>query len=459
MLWSIVASATAVLLTAGGVTAYTLLAGGGVTLDAQLPADSVAYAEINLDPPASQKVAALRFFHHFRDLNVREDAADLISGLVEPLLDTAEVRQQYDQNVKPWVGKHAAFGIDPQGDAVEPIAVVESTDPAKARAGLDALRRQAKDAADQVGYVVTDKFVVLARSEAVARNAISDAAKASLHGNNTFQQDLKSVGDDGVFTAWLDLGRSAKLGSLAGVPGADSADVSKVDLRGRVVVNLRFTDSTADLTMRAIGTGEAPTGDAVGPRLAKLPDDTAVAVALSGGDKLVRQTYKRLDEAGLHDQLTSLENDLGISLPDDLAALVGSTTVFAVGGSSDQPDFGVVARTDDADGAKRAAERLSAKLGLDAGITVRSGADGTVLASSSDYADKLTGAGGLGNSDLFRAALPDLDGAQFVIYVDLQRVAKLADEPVSAGRSELRAFGMTTSTQGDISTVHLRLVV
>jgi Protein of unknown function (DUF3352) len=456
MLWAIVASVTAVLLTAGGVTAYTVLAGGGVTLDAQLPADSVAYGEINLDPPAGQKVAALRFFRHFHDLNVREDSTDLVSGLLEPLLDTPASKQQFNDNVKPWLGKHAAFAVDPQGNTSEPIAVIDSTDAAKARAGLAALRRQSQD---QLGYVVTDHVVVLARSEAVAQRALDDAGKASLHGNSTFQQDLKSVGDDGVVTVWLDVAHSAQLGSLAGLPGADSPDLSKADLRGRVVANVRFTDSTADLVIRAIGTGGTVTGDAVGPRLAKLPDDTAVAVALGGGDELVRRAYRQLDQAGLHDELTSMENNSGLKLPDDVAALVGSSTVLAVGGNSDQPDFGVISRTDDTDRAKTAAERLSAKLGVTDAITVRPVADGTVLASSSDYADKLAASGGLGDSELFRATMPDLNGAQFAVYVDLQQTAKLGGAPLSGAGSELRAFGLTVSTQGDTSTMHLRLVV
>jgi hypothetical protein len=454
MVWAIVASVTAVALTATGVTAYSLLAGGGVTLDAQLPADSVAYAEINLDPPAGQKVAALRFFHHFRDLNVREDSADLVSGLLEPLLNTDEAKRQYNDNVKPWLGKHAAFAADPQGSTSEPIAVIETTDSAKARAGLDALRQHGED---PFGYVIRDHVVVLARSEAVAQTAVDDAGKASLHGNDTFRQDLKSIGDDGVFTAWLDVARSGQLGSLGGLSG--SADVSKADLRGRMVASLRFTDSTADLVLRAIGTGQGPSGDPVGPRLGKLPDDTAAAVALGGGDKLVRQTYQQLNQAGLSDQLTSMENDLGISLPEDLAALVGSTTVLAVSGTAGQVDFGVISRTDDPDRAKTAAERVSAKLGATSTIAVRPVADGTVLASSSDYADKLAGSGGLGTSDLFRSALPDLDGAQLAVYLDLQRTGKLDDPPLSGPASQLRAFGMTTGTQGDTLTVHLRVVV
>jgi hypothetical protein len=370
---------------------------------------------------------------------------------------SADTQRQYTDNIKPWLGKHAAAATDPQGSRAEPIAVIESTDAAKARAGLDALRRQGDG---QFGYVVKGNVVVLARSDAVAQTAITDAGKSSLHDNDTFRQDLKSIGDDGVLTGWVDLARSGQLGSLASIPGTGSADVNKADLRGRAVAAVRFTDSTADLVVRAIGAGEGPTGEAVGPRLAKLPDDTAVAAALGGGDKLVRQTYQRLDQAGFGDQLRSLEKSTGLSLPDDLAALVGSTTVVAAGGAAGRVEVGAISRTNDVDRAKAAAERLSNKLGGAATLTVRPVADGTVFANSSDYADKLAASGGLGNSELFRAALPDVNGAQLAIYVDVQRTAKFATDAETSGLgTEVRAYGITVNAQGDVSTAHLRLVV
>ncbi|MEN3361382.1 MAG: hypothetical protein V7637_5364 [Mycobacteriales bacterium] len=462
-LWAVVASATAVALTAGGVTAYTLLAGSGVTLDTQLPGDSVAYAEVNLDPPAGQKVAALRFFHHFADLHVQENSPDLLEGLFEPLLDSPDTQRQYRENIKPWVGKHAAVAVDPQGDRGEMVVVIEATDTGKASTGLDTMRRQTHE---QFGYVIKDKIVVLASSAAVAQAAVTAAGNSSLHDNKTFQGDVKSVGDGGILTAWADLAHLDKLTGLtgltgpAGLPGGGAA--SGVDLpkaTGRAVASLKFTDNTADVVFRTFGTQQVPAGEAVGPRLGTLPEDTAIAVALSGGDRLVKQAYQQLKDAGLADEITSVEKNLGMSLPDDLAALVGSTTVVAVGGSSGAPAFGAIAKTADVDRAKTAAEKVSNKIGESRGLTVRSVGDSTVFASSPDYASKLAGNGGLGNSDLFKSAMPELAGAQFAVYVDVHGVGQLGGGNLSGPGAQLRAFGLTATTQGSDSTVHLRLVV
>jgi len=455
-LWAIVASATAVALTAGGVTAYTLLAGSGVTLDTQLPRDSVAYAELNLDPPAGQKVAALRFFHHFSDLKVREDAPNLLEGLLEPLLGSADVKRQYEQNIKPWVGKHAAAAVDPQGAKAEAIVVIEATDAGKARTGLDALRRTADGG---FGYVIKDKIVVLARTESIAQAAVSDAGKGSLHDNGTFQGDLKSVGTDGTITLWADLAHVNDFNEIGGLPSGGGSQVDVGDAKGRVVGTLKFTDSAADVVIRSFGTQPVSAGEAIGPKLGTLPDDTVAAVALGGGDKLVKQAYQALKDAGLGDQMDSVASDLDMTFPDDLIALVGTTTVVAVGGSSDEPAFGAITRTTDVDRAKTAAEKLSNKIGNSDGLTVRTTGDSTVFASSADYAGKLAAAGGLGNSDLFKAAMPELAGSQFAMYVDVRKSGQLGGGDLSGPGTELRAFGLTASTSGDASTLHLRLVV
>ena len=49
------------MLAAGGVYAYSALSGGPAQLATHTPGDAVAYLEVNLDPPAAQKVAAIRF--------------------------------------------------------------------------------------------------------------------------------------------------------------------------------------------------------------------------------------------------------------------------------------------------------------------------------------------------------------------------------------------------------------
>jgi hypothetical protein len=459
-LWAVVAAGTAVLLTAGGVTAYGLLAGKSVALDTRVPSDVVAYAEISLDPPAGQKVAALRFFRHFPDAHVGNDSGSLIDSLVEPLISDSSARQVFTDDIKPWLGKHAAFAADPQGSRTEPIVVLDSTDSAKARSGLRALQEKLGPE-NKVGYVIADGVVVLARTQGVAQAAIDAAGAGSLHDNTTFRQDVKALGEDGVFTAWLDLSRYAELAKLAvPVAGQPQPSIDTSNISGRMVASLRFTDSTADLLVRTFGSSQStPAAASVAPLMANLPDDTAAAVALTGGDRAVRSAYDQLKKAGLDHELTSLQDDLQLTLPDDIAALVGSSTVLAFAGSPHAVQFGIVSRTDDVARARRAADRLASKIQSGTSVTVRSVASGTVLANSPDYAAKLAGSGGLGGSALFKSTLPDLDGSQFAAYVDLQRTADLEGEPLPASERALRAIGLTYSAHGDQSSMHLRAVV
>jgi hypothetical protein len=455
-LWAVVAAGTAAVLVGGGVTAYALLSGTGVTLDQHVPGDAVVYAEVNVDPPAGQKVATLRFFHHFPDLKTDEDAPDLLSGLIEPLLTTDKAKREYRDDVQPWVGKHAAFVLDPQGGKVQPVFVIEAKDEAKAKSGLADLQRAEPD---NFGYVVQDGVAILAESNAIAQQAATGATSSPLHDNSQFTSDIKTVGDDGIFTAWADLGKASKFATdLAGSQGA--SDIEKADVKGRAVMNVKFTDTTADLTVKVLGQDPLPKGDEVGAQVAALPADTAIAAGVGGADALVRTSFDRLKKAGLDDAISDIENETGLELPDDVTALVGSRTVLAVAGDRDDVRFGVVSHTDDPGRAKSAAEKVLTKLDdTSDSIAVKSISDGTVLANSSDYAEKLAGNGGLGNTDLYRKAVPEAGKAQFVAYVDIQKAAAFSDDPLPDELKSLRAVGVSMVFDGDTATTHARLVV
>jgi len=447
MLGVVTAVVTALVLGAGSFAAYTLLAGGRVALDAQVPADAVAFAEINLDPPAGQKVAAMRFFRHLPGMKTPEKARDLTEGLLEPVIQSPADRQKFAENVNPWLGRHAAVAADPQGSRIEPIVLVEATDIGKARAGLDEL---ARDERTPYGYVVAGQTVVLARTQAVAQAAVDDAHRGSLHGNDTFQRDVRLVGDDGVLTTWVDLSRV----------GSRSANPLAAGLHGRVVAGLRFTDTAADLTIRAVGLPQTALGtDAVGPRLATLPDDTGLALAFSGADKVVRQAYDAAKKSDLSTALASLQERTGLVLPDDVAALLGSSTVVAIGGTEGRVDLGLISHTDDVDTSRSAAARLLTLLGQDGTIEARPLPDGTVLANSSDYADRLGTPGKLGDSGLFRETLPDLDAAQAALYVDMRWLTRLGGRVSSGPLASVRSLGLTARVSGDTATMRLRMVV
>lgn len=453
-LWATVATGTAVVLTAGGVYAYSALSGSNAVLPAKVPGDAVAYLEVNLDPPAAQKIAAIRFLRKFPDAKTGSEDGSLLDSVIEPLIEDPEDRKVYVENIEPWLGKHAAVVADPQDGRIRPVVVAETTDPGKTRSGLDAVNRREKNPKDKVFYAIEGDIVYLAETQEVADRAAKDAGSGTLESSGTFTADVDKVGDGGIVTFWADLGAAAELDKS----GNDAQG------EGRVAGSLTFTDTTADLTIRSIGnpakTGSEPIGDEIG----RLPATTAAAVGISGADDLVRSAWEQAGKAGLGSQLSRAEQELDLELPDDLAALVGSSTVFAAGddGSGDT-GFGLVSTTDDPAGAKRAADVLIRKLDRNASLAVKSTDDGTVLASSEQYATLLAGplppgSTALSGDELFRAALPDLDSATAVVYLNVERTAKFADEEVPKEASGMRAFGLTASSSGGESTVHLRLV-
>jgi len=442
-----------VALGAASVAAYTLMSGSGTTLDKKVPADTVAYAEVNLDPPAGQKVAALRYLKHFPGVTVREDANTLLDGLLEEIFPNAEDRQKFVQNVQPWLGKHVAVAGDPQGDKVQAVVVAETTDANATRSGLTALAKE-----QEFGFVVGDGTVTIAETQAIAQQAAADAAKASLSANGTYRNDVTAVGGDGgVITGWASLAEAAKY-----IPQASGTDVNLDQLKGtRIALSLHFTDTVADLTVKTFGAKPPRSAGGVGDRVGRLPDDTAVAVGISGGDQLVRQAYDAMKKAGLAEELDDALRGYDLRVPDDLAILVGSQTVVAVAGDANNPVFGVVTKTSDPARAKTVAERLLSKADSDVTVVQQRTPDGLALASSQDYLSKLVaGQGGLGNSDRFRKAVPDAGSSQYVIYVDVQRVIALAgEEDVPADVRPVQSVGFTASSQGDTSTMHLRVIV
>jgi hypothetical protein len=56
------------------------------------------------------------------------------------------------------------------------------------------------------------------------------------------------------------------------------------------------------------------------------------------------------------------------------------------------------------------------------------------------------------------ASLPDVDSATAAVYVDLRKVADISGDELPAQVEALRSVGLTASSSGDETAVHLRLV-
>ena len=495
-------AAAAVMLGAAGAGAVAVgkLSGGGARPADRLPAGAMYYTEIDLDPGAGQKVGAIRFIRKFptlkdsfaEDRDVRRSLWDLAAKGND---DAKKI--DYAKDIEPWLGQRVGLAVmaPEAGDSIDEgdvVAALQVTDENKA---LDGIRRlnEMDDDGDDVFATALDGYIVLAADQAAADRYARAADERSLADDATFKADLDGLGERGVMSGWVDvraLGRAvadSKNGEgMSGdgmTMGGSSAEMLAKQLDGRFAFGVRFDGD--DLEVVADGHGmpitKALGGDGSASVVKDLPDGTLAALGVAHGQEAIREGWPRFLEqledmpipgiesgpGAVDEALRAVEEQTGIDLPDDLAVLFGSD--FALGveaGEGSEPKFGAKARTD---GAR--AESVLGKLiglgsatGLQLPVVVQRTDDGYVVAGDQAYADQLKADGGLGDSAGFRAALPDADKADMLLYVDVDRamVAARGMLPMdSLNEPDLEALdgvGMTASSDGD-GDVRIRVKV
>jgi hypothetical protein len=192
---------------------------GGGSPEWLVPADAVAFAQVDLDPSAGQKVEALRFLARtavapavrdggggsgLEDFSGPAVMAELVRGVLESSEALDEVN--FSRDVQPWLGGRAAVAfLGEDGGDIEMEIVVQVTDEERARSGLRGLTGKV-ELDERPGFVVRNGYAILARTQPIAEELSQDAARASLGGEAGYAEDMHGF-DDGVASAWVDLGR------------------------------------------------------------------------------------------------------------------------------------------------------------------------------------------------------------------------------------------------------------
>ena len=193
----------------GSIFAYARLNGGDQPA-AVLPGNSIAYAQIDLNPSAGQKIAALRFLMKFPSvkdkIGLTSDNDDLRQKLFELIKkesgdDLADV--DFDKDVKPWLGDRAGLAAVPgtDGDEPEPVIAVEVKNEDKATQGLDKLFANEKD---KPGRAYVDGYVILAEDQPAVDAAVASSKESPLSENVRFADDMKALGEQGYVAFWAD---------------------------------------------------------------------------------------------------------------------------------------------------------------------------------------------------------------------------------------------------------------
>ncbi|GHJ58204.1 hypothetical protein NOK12_07230 [Nocardioides sp. OK12] len=458
--------------------AYWYLADGAQAAEA-FPADSVGYVGLTLDPSGQQKLAALETLQELPtlaeelDLEGPVDEIDVKRSIAEAVLADAPCDIDYAGDVEPWLGERFGVAAVPAGEALPSMVfAVEVTDAEAADAGLRALLScDGGDAESLAGWVVEGDWMVVAETPEIAEGVVDAAAEGSLADDDDFQRWTGEAGDEGVLTAYAApeaLGVLADLGSefFGGeLPGADELvelDDAVEDFEGMAAV-LRFGEGSVEVEAAgAAGDQTDVLGGGAGELVSGLPDDTALAAA-----------------AGLVEGWTEGLEEETASLPFDVEALLGDVAALAVGPDLD-PDAllgaffaGDLSRVPVAlvtGGELGDAEQALAEAGpLAASLEARQAGDRVLVGPTGAWLDAVEAGGTLGDTDLFSAVVPDVDGAQSVFFLDLGVVADLVgdevaasgtgDDDVLADLQQLGAVGASARVDDDVARAVLRLTL
>lgn len=440
-----------------------------------LPASTVGYVSVDLDPSGGQKIEALRTlrkFPEFRDQVGLETDDDVRKWLFEEVQGSTSCPDlDYGDDIEPWLGdRMAVAAVDAGADQPDPVVVLQVSDEDAADRGLSALR---DCSGEDLAWHLGDGWALLGATQDVVDGVAADAADASLADDDDFQHWTDEAGGDGIMTAYL----SPKAGSLIadqlgddwiGMPqqyaedcaapclgyssvGPEAAIPGALDSLkdfGGMAATMRFSDGSLELEVAAdAGDAEQALGGSDGGDdvLATLPDDTGAALGVG----LAEGWLGHLVDA---DTLRQLADETGLDLPGDAEALAGRSAALAVSGDIDLDslfdltgDSGLpvgLKVQGDADRIAAVVDRFGEPLGVDTeGDTVAVGPD-------ADYRRQLLEDGGLGDTDAFRHAVPDAGDAGAVLFVNFDAGSWFDDveelQPLEALGASVRVDGGTS---------------
>ena len=204
----------------GAWAAYNFLTTGPQPAEA-LPAGTLGYVSIDLDPSGGQKLEALQTlnkFPAFKDYVGINADDDLRKEIVNRIQDEAQCDDiDYADDIEPWLGDRAAMAaVDVGGDDPDPVFVLQVKDAAKADAGLDKIKACGGGEGDEVGWAIEGDWAVIAESDDIADDVVAATKKGSLADDEDFKHWTDEAGDAGVLTLYA--------GPAAGDYLADHAD-------------------------------------------------------------------------------------------------------------------------------------------------------------------------------------------------------------------------------------------
>ncbi|MEJ7634903.1 DUF3352 domain-containing protein [Aeromicrobium sp.] len=514
--------AVAVLALGGAAFAvFQKLDGGGAQPHDVLPESVVAYARVDLDPSASQKIALLKLIRKFPeaadDIGIKSADQDVRELLVKEALKAGSCDLTYDEDVEPWLGSRVGVALDKKQT---PLVAIQVTDEDKAAKGIEAIFTCS---GEKAAVAFLDGYAVVAEDQKGADAAVKAATTSSLGDNADFAKDTESLGEQGVASAWVDTDALIdEFPEMKDLAGSSPDQLKQLEQVGSGAMALRADGSTLELagisgltdaldelpaapltklpsdTVAALSVGglgeqisaqydtflEQLTGAFGGPSVARVQAaEPSVAEGITPGKEDEVDPYAESDPAAAptpDDFVAELERETGLKLPDDLETLFGDGLTIAIGSENLQTlptmegpaditslDAALQMTTDPAK-ALDLAKRLAA-LAAQAGITLSTAQtdDGAVLATNPEAAGALDGSGRLGDDETFSSVMPYGDDTTYGLFVDvgtiLDQISK-ADPPEDISKDieeakALKAVGVSAGKKGDHSVFSIRIAL
>jgi hypothetical protein len=480
--WIAAAAAVAVVaaLSVGGVAVAKVMGGGGAQPEDVLPANAIAFAKLDLNPSAGQKLAAYRLASKFPKVKSKvtsEDTSVKESSFGSIFTGDSGWGLSYKKDVEPWLGERVGVGVFPDMDADKEPEIglsIAVTDQSAAKVALDKAIANAAKKDEKVGYAFADGYVIVSDTTAHAA-ALVKAGKTSTLAGSKYAEDVKKLDSDQIGVAWLDIAAAYKAvpkdmlaeGGLTMLEGANDPK----NASGRVVISLRAESSFLELNGKGIEIkggdplSEAKTGTP-GGMMASFPADVFGAVTIKGLGKAFGTVYTSVTAGGDPMGVKPMLAELGINSAKEVETLLGDETGVMMAGTTNAPEFAIRTQSSNPEAALAIARRaLGASPAGDMGVTSSkiTGPDGIVVGMGPDLNTAILEKSGskLGGSEAFRQAMPDVAKASVAEYFNLAKIVPaLASNPELGADMDslkpLNALGLT-GTSGAESTFRLRI--
>lgn len=464
----------AAVLVGAGAFAFVQLSGGGPQPHDVLPDTAIAYARVDLDPSAGQKVATLRLIRKFpdlaRELGIKNPDQDVRRLIVEEAVQDCDV--DFDTDIEPWLGSRVGIAALPAKDIPDAVLALQVDDEAAARKGLRSLEKCAGEPKSGVAFL--DGYALVAETQAIADQAKTAAVKAPLADDQAFSDSMSDLGDEGLASAWADV---KGLLEVPDVKKEMPADVIAQLGSGSVAATLRARSDALELVSTADGLPKSAETKPID--IGSLPATTALAIGIRMPAEAVSDQWDAAVEgmktAGEDpvELFEGFESDTGFRLPEDLETLFSGGLTLAVGdrnletiptlqGPPSPADFDLGIRLGDPE-AEDLAGRLISFVRDNTGLELSSTQtkSGTVIATNA----KAFQAGGqtLGDSGTFGDVVGE--DAQQVLFVNLQTITEAleASNPppevadVVEQLGPLDVLGMSFAQDGETARANITL--